>query len=176
SYIFVGAHHLPHPQDINAPRADLLIENFRRFAGTAPASNSQALLFSLPTACPGAGCPPGYTVIIPGLVGRNGLGQGVVSPIAANFFRPNSLRTPGPITPFGEVDAQLSDGNSFYHAMNLELKRRFANNFQFVASYTWSHSIDDSSDLQTLLKPQDNRNFRGERANSLFDQRHRFVF
>jgi hypothetical protein len=30
--------------------------------------------------------------------------------------------------------------------------------------------------LQTLLLPQDNRNFRAERANSLFDQRHRFVF
>jgi Carboxypeptidase regulatory-like domain/TonB dependent receptor len=204
SYIFVGAHHLPHPQDINAPRTDLLIENFRRFAGVAPASNSQALLFSLPTACPGAGCPPGFTVIIPGLVGVNALGQGVVSPIAANFFRPNSpnyffvrsvtagavtkaifdgalagantLRTVGPITPFGEVDAQLSDGNSNYNALNMELKKRFSNNFQFVASYTWSHSIDDSSDLQTLLKPQDNRNFRAERANSLFDQRHRFVF
>ena len=204
SYIFVGAHHLPHPEDVNSPRTDLLIENFRRFAGAAPASNSQALLFSLPTACPGAGCPPGFTVVIPGLVGVNALGQGVVSPIAANFFRPNSpnyffvasvtggavtkavfdaalagantVRTRGPITPFGEVDAQLSDGNSNYNAMNLELKRRFANNFEFQASYTWSHSIDDSSDLQTLLKPQDNRNFRAERANSLFDQRHRFVF
>ena len=203
-YIFVGAHHLPHPQDVNTPRTDLLIENFRRFAGVAPASNSQALLFSLPAACPGAGCPPGYTVVIPGLVGVNGLGQGVVSPIAANFFRPNSpnyffvasvtgglvskavfdaalagantVRTIGPITPFGEVDAQLSDGNSNYNAMNLELKKRFSNNVQFLASYTWSHSLDDSSDLQTLLKPQDNRNFRAERANSLFDQRHRFVF
>ncbi|MGA9995635.1 MAG: TonB-dependent receptor, partial [Pyrinomonadaceae bacterium] len=204
SYIFVGAHHLPHPEDINAPRTDLLIENFRRFAGTTPASNGQALLFSLPTACPGAGCPPGFTVIIPGLVGVNALGQGVVSPIAANFFRPNApnyffvtavtggavskatfdaalaaahtLRTPGAITPFGEVDAQLSDGNSDYNALNLEVKKRFSNNFQFLASYTWSHSLDDSSDLQTLLKPQDNRNFRAERANSLFDQRHRFVF
>ena len=47
---------------------------------------------------------------------------------------------------------------------------------QFLASYTWSHTIDDSSDLQTLLKPQDNTNFRGERSDSLFDQRHRFVF
>ena len=167
-------------------------------------SNAQALFFALcPTACPGAGCPPGFTVIIPGLVGRNALGQGVVSPIAANFFRPNApnyffiasatggrdqgafdaalavantLRTPGLISPFGDVSAQLSDGNSNYNAMNLELKRRFSNNFQFLASYTWSHSIDDSSDLQTLLKPQDNRNFAAERADSLFDQRHRFVF
>ncbi|MEJ7618571.1 MAG: hypothetical protein WKF30_16755 [Pyrinomonadaceae bacterium] len=63
-----------------------------------------------------------------------------------------------------------------YHALNVDLKRRFANNFQFLASYTWSHSIDDSSDLQTLLKPQENRNVRGDRADSLFDQRHRFVF
>jgi hypothetical protein len=57
----------------------------------------------------------------------------------------------------------------------VDFKRRFANNFQFLTSYTWSHSIDDSSDLQTLLLPQDNRNFRAERADSLFDQRHRFV-
>ncbi len=204
SYIFVGAHHLPHPQDVNAPQTDLLIQNFRRFAFRNPASNAEALFFQLPTACPGAGCPPGFTVIIPGLVGVNALGQGVVNPIAANFFRPaspnyffvssitggavskavfdgaiaaaNTLRTPGAISPFGDVSAQLSDGNSTYHAMNLELKRRFSNNFQFLASYTWSHSIDDSSDLQTLLKPQDNRNFRAERADSLFDQRHRFVF
>ena len=48
--------------------------------------------------------------------------------------------------------------------MNVELKRRFANNFTFLASYTWSHSIDDSSDLQTLLIPQDVDNFdRGTR-------------
>jgi hypothetical protein len=181
-----------------------LIENFRRFAGRAPASNSEAYLFTIPNACPGAGCPPGFTVLIPGMVGRNGLGQGVVNPIIANFFRPsgpnyffansasgglvtkaaldgalaaaNSLRTPGLLSPFGEVDAQLSDGRSTYNAMNLEVKRRFSNNFTFLASYTWSHSIDDSSDLQTLLKPQDNRNFHLERADSLFDQRHRFVF
>ncbi len=203
-WIFVGAHHLPHPEDINAPRADLLIENFRRFAGVNPPSSGAAQFFSLPTSCAVPGCPPGYTVVIPGLVGVNAAGQGIVSPIAANFFRPNgpnyffitsatggavtksafdaalaganTVRSPGLLSPFGEVDAQLSDGNSNYNALNLELKRRFANNFTFLASYTWSHSIDDSSDLQTLLKPQDNRNFRAERADSLFDQRHRFVF
>ena len=86
-----------------------------------------------------------------------------------------SLRTPGTISPFGSVNAQLSDGNSDYNALNVELKRRFANNFTFLASYTLAKSIDDSSDLQTLLIPQDPNNFRAERALSLFDQRHRFV-
>jgi hypothetical protein len=126
----------------------------------------------------------------------------VIVPAIANFFRPNapnyflaqalsggavtkavldsqlggSLRSPGVISPFGSVNAQSSDGNSLYNALNVDLKKRFSNNFQFLASYTWSHSIDDSSDLQTLLLPQDNRNFRAERADSLFDQRHRFVF
>jgi hypothetical protein len=202
SYLFVGTHHLPHPRDINVINNALLIENFRRFAGAAPPDPTSAQFFSIPAACPGPGCPPGFTVVIPGILGRNALGQGVVSPIAANFFRPNApnyffvqaltgltpaafnallaanntLRTPGVISPFGDVSAQVSDGNANYNALNLDVKRRFANNFQFLASYTWSHSIDDSSDLQTLLKPQDNNNFRLERADSLFDQRHRFVF
>src|SRR5207237_10318796 len=87
-----------------------------------------------------------------------------------------TLRTPGAVSPFGSINAQSSDGNSTYNAMNIDLKKRFSHNFQFLASYTWSHSIDDSSDLQTLLLPQDNRNFRAEKSNSLFDQRQRFVF
>jgi hypothetical protein len=74
------------------------------------------------------------------------------------------------------VNAQVSDGNSIYHAGTFELRRRFARNYQFLASYTWSHSIDDSSDLQTLLLPQDVTRLDLERADSLFDQRHRFVF
>jgi len=204
NYIFVGAHHLPHPRDINLMRNDLLIENFRRFFGVAPPDPTSAQFFSLPTAncAPSAACPTGFTVVIPGILGRNAAGQGIVSPIAANFFRPNApnyffvqaltglppatfnallsanntLRTPGVISPFGDVSSQLSEGNSVYHALNLDLKRRFATNFQFLASFTWAHSIDDSSDLQTLLKPQNNLDFRAERADSLFDQRLRYVF
>jgi hypothetical protein len=203
SYLFVGAHHLPHPRDINLMRNDLLIENFRRFFGGPPPDPTSAQFFSLPQVCNATNpCPAGYTVVIPGILGRNAAGQGIVSPIAANFFRPNApnyffvqaltglspatfnallaanntLRSPGVISPFGDVSAQSSEGNSNYNALNVDLKRRFANNFQFLASYTWSHSIDDSSDLQTLLKPQNNLDARAERADSLFDQRHRFVF
>ena len=196
-YLFVGAHHLPHPLDVNAPRTDLQIQNYVRCFGTLP-TNTTAVATVNPAACSNIVAQP-----IPGIISVTTRG-GVVLPAAANFFRPNApnyflvqavtggavtpavfngalaasgtLRTPGAISPFGSINAQSSDGNSVYHAMNIDLKKRFSNNFQFLASYTWSHSIDDSSDLQTLLLPQDNRNFRAERANSLFDQRQRFVF
>lgn len=197
SYLFVGAHHLPHPLDVNAPRTDLQIANYVRCFNAQPTNITQVLTVN-PALCSNIVAQP-----IPGLISVTTRG-GVIAPAAANFFRPNApnyflvqaltggavspavlngalaasgtLRTPGTISPFGSVNAQTSDGNSTYHALNVDLKRRFSNNFQFLASYTWSHSIDDSSDLQTLLLPQDNRNFRAERADSLFDQRHRFVF
>lgn len=197
SYLFVGAHHLPHPLDINAPRTDLQIANFVRCFNRQPLNTTEVLTVS-PSACSNIVAQP-----IPGLISVTTRG-GVIAPAAANFFRPSApnyflvqaltggavtpavlngalaasgtLRTPGVVSPFGSVNAQVSDGNSNYNALNIDVKRRFAHNFQFLASYTWSHSIDDSSDLQTLLLPQDNRNFAAERANSLFDQRHRFVF
>ncbi|MEK6283118.1 MAG: TonB-dependent receptor [Acidobacteriota bacterium] len=206
SYLFVGAHHLPLPIDVNVVRQDLLVANFRRFANRAPNSFGEAVL---PTQIPTTGAPGStfvnpitgetFVLVIPGFVVQGPRGR-VVSPAAANFFRPSgpnyfltqsfgipkalfdaqlagSLATPtSVISPFGDVNAQSSIGNSTYHGMNLDLKKRFSRNFQFLASYTWAHSIDDSSDLQTLLKPLDSRNLRLDRADSLFDQRHRFVF
>jgi hypothetical protein len=197
SYLFVGAHHLPHPLDINAPRIDLQIANFVRCTGRQPVNTTEASSVS-PSACTNIVAQP-----IPGLVSVTTRGA-VIAPAAANFFRPSgpnyflvqaltngavtpavlnsvltatgTLERPGVISPYGSINAQSSDGNSNYNALDLSLRRRFANNFTFLANYTWSHAIDDSSDLQTLLLPQDNRNFRAERADSLFDQRHRFVF
>ncbi len=163
-----------------------------------PSNLATAAFFPMPTVS-----NPLFTVVIPGLVAvNNTTGQRIVSPIAADFFRklgpnyffvaavtgglvnkaifdsqlPGTVRAPGPINPYSDVNAQVSDGNSSYNALNIELKKRFSSNMQFFATYTWSHSIDESSDLQTLLKPQDNTNFRAESSDSLFDQRHRFVF
>jgi hypothetical protein len=174
--------------------------------GRSPTSLSEAAFFTIPnTSSPLytvlVASNAQYASQIGALVARNNTtGAIIVNPVVADFFRtlgPNyfmvmaasglskaafdaalagSLRAPGPINPYADVNAQLSDGRSSYNAMNIEWKKRFSTNVQFLASYTWSHSIDDSSDLQTLLKPQDNTNFRAERSDSLFDQRHRFVF
>ncbi|MDT7781560.1 MAG: hypothetical protein QOC99_4072 [Acidobacteriota bacterium] len=197
SWLFTGSHHLPHPTNLNAPNNALLIQNFIRCTGVAP-TNTTAVLTLSPSTCSNIVAQP-----IPGLIAVTTRGT-VVQPFAANLFRPSgpnyfftqaitggavtpavfnstlvatgALARPGFVTTFGDVNAQVSDGNSIYHAATFELRRRFANNYQFLASYTWSHSIDDSSDLQTLLLPQDVTNLRAERADSLFDQRHRFVF
>jgi hypothetical protein len=196
SWLFTGAHHLPHPTNLNGPNVNLLVQNFVRCFNRQPVDRTEILTLS-PAACSNIVAQP-----IPGLVSVTTRG-GVVQPFAANLFRPSgpnyffvqsqnpaltpaafnaaitgagTLARPGFVTTFGDINAQVSDGNSVYHAGNFELRRRFANNFQFLASYTWSHSIDDSSDLQTLLLPQDVTRLDLERADSLFDQRHRFVF
>ncbi|HKG13105.1 MAG TPA: TonB-dependent receptor, partial [Pyrinomonadaceae bacterium] len=197
SWLFTGAHHLPHPTNLNGPNNALLVQNYVRCFGTQP-TNTTAVLTVSPTSCSNIVAQP-----IPGLVAVTTRGT-VVQPFAANLFRrggpnyffvqaitggavtpavfnsvltaTNALARPGLVSTFGDINAQLSDGNSVYHAGNFELRRRFANNFQFLASYTWAHAIDDSSDLQTLLLPQDVTRLDLERADSLFDQRHRFVF
>ena len=77
--------------------------------------------------------------------------------------------------PWNSVDAQRSDGNSIYNALTFNLSKRFSRGFELLSSYTYSHSIDDSTDLQSPLEPQDSRFPRLERANSVNDQRHRWV-
>jgi hypothetical protein len=77
--------------------------------------------------------------------------------------------------PYNSVDQQESSGNSVYHGLTVNVVRQLSRGFSFLSSYTWSHTIDDSTDLQTLLEPQDSRFPNTERGNSDFDQRHRWV-
>jgi hypothetical protein len=82
----------------------------------------------------------------------------------------------GTNVPFSDMVGNFSNGSSVYNGMTLNLRKRMKNHYEFLASYTWSHAIDDSTDLQSLLSPQDDLHPEAERANSTFDQRHRFVF
>jgi hypothetical protein len=127
-------------------------------------------------------------------------GQFIGTPAVFNFFRPsgpnpsfagpNSIAYPllvglaqaagyptgyGVPIPFNSVDNQESSGNSVYHGLTASLTKRFSKGFEVLSSYTWSHAIDDSTDLQTLLEPQDGRFPNMERSSSSFDQRHRWV-
>lgn len=68
---------------------------------------------------------------------------------------------------------------SNYHALQLEARKRYSHGYQFTASYTWSHAIDDVSDVFPIaggpVLPQDSFNFKAEKASANFDVRHQFA-
>src|SRR6266478_5945788 len=115
------------------------------------------------------GIPAGVVPFFP-----NGLPAGYAGEVAlaqlAGF--PGGFGVP---VAFNSVDAQLSNGNSSYNALTFDVSKRFSKGFEIFSSYTWSHSIDDSTDLQSPLEPQDSRFPNLERSNSVNDQRHRWV-
>src|SRR5438093_4791337 len=193
AYNFNGGRHLNRPINANTVRGDLMTANF--FAALAAGQNA-ASPFTV------SGCGAGY--VDPALM--NFFRPGGLNPsIAAAFYLsgdPNKIScvgqaqallatlpgfntncNPAPPTfdysncvPFGDMDANYSNGSSIYHGFTTNLRKRFSNHYEFLASYTWSHAIDDSTDLQSTLTPQDSYFPSLDRSTSLFDQRHRFVF
>jgi outer membrane receptor protein involved in Fe transport len=60
-----------------------------------------------------------------------------------NPLQPSGLR----LHPdFGGRTVRTSEGNSAYHSLQARLDRRFAHGFQFATSYTWSKSLDSTSE------------------------------
>jgi hypothetical protein len=110
--------------------------------------------------------------LLPGGYGTPTTPGSLVSLAALGGFPTGTVGVP---VPFSDVVQQESSGNSVYHGLTVNFSKRFSNNFEFLTSWTWSHAIDDSTDLQTLLAPQNNNRPDLERSNSTFDQRHRWV-
>jgi len=72
-----------------------------------------------------------------------------------------------------------SSAASVYHSLQLTVTKRFARGHQLTAAYTWSHAIDDVSDVFDVggayVLPQDDRALGAERASANFDVRHRLA-
>ena len=99
-------------------------------------------------------------------------GYGVQQALAQAAGYPVGFGVP---SPFNTVDAQLSDAASWYNALTVNVQKSFSRHFTMLSSYTWSHSIDNGTDLQSTLEPADSRFPFLERGNSVNDQRHRWV-
>ena len=179
SYLYVRGLHLNRPRDINTPDIGLLLRN-RDLAVqnglVAPGTNP----FTVNVFRPDLGVVPAalFNFFRPSgpnfrLASALGIPEAQIRGVASALGLPQG---PGVPVPFGSVVQQESTGTSDYHGLTLGLTKRYSNNYQFSASYTYSHAIDDSTDLQTLLAPQNNLRLDLERGNSYFDQRHRFVF
>jgi hypothetical protein len=86
----------------------------------------------------------------------------------ANFPDPNSLRTFAPS--FGQIYSLENVANSNYNALQITL-RRTKGPLTLGLSYSYSHSIDDSSD-RTEANVVNSYDLAANRASSDFDQRH----
>jgi hypothetical protein len=80
----------------------------------------------------------------------------------------------------GSITSIESDANSTYHSLQLQAIKRFSRGIQFTTAYTWSHAIDEVSDIFDLAGatalPQNSFDRRAERGDANFDVRHRFVY
>ncbi len=183
-YNFNGGRHLNRPINANAVRTDLLVRNWQ-LAMADPL---------VPASVKAGFANDPRQVITSGVVG----GVPYFPAAAVNFFRRSGINTTlvpfgSPtylairgalnafglpdmgVVPFSDMPANYANGSSVYHGLTVNGRKRFSNHYEFLASYTWSHSIDDSTDLESPLSPQDNYNPKAERSASLFDQRHRLV-
>lgn len=81
-----------------------------------------------------------------------------------------------PQPPYALIQSDTNDGFGFYNALDINLSRRFSHGVTMLASYTWSHAIDNVDPDVPSQNPND-PNFTGsmETGNAIFDQRHRFV-
>jgi hypothetical protein len=97
---------------------------------------------------------------------------GVSSPTPQQLGR--MVFGPGRVDPRFDAIYQLEDSaNSTYHGLTLALNKRLSNEFELLASYTLSKTIDDASDFDE--QPANSYNLRAERALSRQDVRQRFV-
>jgi hypothetical protein len=81
----------------------------------------------------------------------------------------------------GVVTSYQPWGSSSYNGLALEAKYRFTNGLQFIAAYTWSHDLDNStadvfSTYTTPRRPQDARNLSPDYSSSALDHRERFTY
>ena len=84
-----------------------------------------------------------------------------------------------PFPQFTNSNHLAYSGESSYNSLQATLEKRYANGLNFLATYTWSHALDDSqdplgggiSDRNTNLIP-----ISDEYTNSAYDVRHRFNF
>lgn len=75
---------------------------------------------------------------------------------------------------FGAVYQLENAASASYNGLTLTFNRRMADDFEWLATYTWAKTLDDASSFDE--QPQDPYNLRAERGYSLQDQRRRFAF
>src|SRR5580698_3748239 len=100
---------------------------------------------------------------------------------APGLWRPGTNTNPfNPFPDLGGVGEVHYAGVSTYNSLQAKLEKRYSHGLSFLATYTWSHALDDASDAGGLFSAIGNRQpalipYIDEFTNSVFDIRHRFT-
>jgi hypothetical protein len=78
-----------------------------------------------------------------------------------------------PYPRFDNISGTENRYSSIYHGLQVTAEKRFSRGLNFLAAYTYSHSLDDAS--SHYGQPMDLRNISLDRGNSDFDVRNRFA-
>lgn len=97
-------------------------------------------------------------------------------PVGSRPFNTTSIPTGARFS--NDVLSQQFNGQATYHALQARLERRLGGGTSFLASYTWSKSIDNVSGIGTGADDlaQDSYNLAAQRGLSNFDVPHKFIF
>jgi hypothetical protein len=120
-----------------------------------------------PVICPAAPCPATYPSSFPaGIAG---------TPVAAGtYFVPTATRANPSIA---NTWTYFSEGDSSYHALQVDLNHRFSHRFYLRGVYTWSKAIDDGDSLNATTSggqpalASNPFNLRADRGLANFDVR-----
>ncbi len=77
---------------------------------------------------------------------------------------------------YSTIQSDVNDGYVHYNSLNVNLKHTFGGRGTLLASYVWSHTVDNVDPDTTSQNPND-ANLTGvqERGNAIYDQRNRGV-
>lgn len=93
---------------------------------------------------------------------------------AGRTCNPATANPPQPA--YAVIQTDVNNGFVQYQALNVNLNHHFSRRFVMLASYVYSHAIDNVDPDAPGGNPND-PNFTGqaEKGNAIYDQRHRFV-
>ena len=90
-----------------------------------------------------------------------------------------SVLSRAPYPEFSRIQEVDGSGKANYHSLGAKLTRNYSSGLTYLASYTWSRSIDTGSAIRThdgdTLFPQNSYNIAAERALSSFHAGHRLT-
>ena len=99
----------------------------------------------VPVLCPASPCPAQFPTTLDPSTGLPVFGALAGQPVpAGTYFNPTSTK---PNTALANTWTWVSDGNSSYNALQLDLNRRFSGGLSLRGVYTWSKAMDDGDSL-----------------------------